>query len=179
VHRAQRRQVVVEVLEHVEQQDDVGPADGNDAVGGQRAAADVEPRGARGRDQRGVGLHADRVPEAAERLEHVAGAASEVEQAMRTRRQRAAEHGEDDRLAAAEPPVLAVLLEVDGDVGRIHPPQAPRCERISAMRSATSSGVSRRGSWATVHTGCRGEGSSARRGTRCQWMWAIALPSSS
>ena len=177
--RAQRRRGVVEVLEHVEQQDDVGPADGNDAVVGQRAAADVEPRGARGRDQRGVGLHADRLPEPAERLQHVAGAASHVEQAMRVGRQRAAEHREDDRAAAAEPPVLAVLLEVGGDVRRVHPPQAPRCERISAMRSAISPGASGRGWWATVHTGWRGDGSSARRGTRCQWMWAITLPSSS
>src|SRR6266851_5434659 len=54
----ERGRLVVQVLEHVEEEDDVGPSLGHHEIGRHRTAADVEAVGAGGGDQALVRLHA-------------------------------------------------------------------------------------------------------------------------
>ena len=131
--------VVVDVLDHVEQQDDLGPARGHAEIVREVTDADVEARGASGGGEVLVGVHADRLAELAERREHVAAAAAELEQAHAACRQRAPQARADDGQPAAKPPVRPVLFDVDGDVGGVHHPRRRDPARKRRRRSPYAS----------------------------------------
>src|SRR5205823_11935108 len=98
-------------------------------------------------------LHPDRLAELAERREDVAAAAAELEKPHAAPRERPPQRREEDGEPAPEPPVQAVLLQVDRDVGRIHATHAKSAWRIAAARATSSAGASRSGAWRTLHTG--------------------------
>ena len=68
------------MLDHVEQQHDLGPAGGDAEIVREVPGPNVEAGGARGGGEVTVRFHADRLAELGERGEHVAGAAAELEQ---------------------------------------------------------------------------------------------------
>jgi hypothetical protein len=94
-HR-QRRDIVVDVLDDVEQEHDLGPARRHDQVVGERARTHVEAGGARRREEARVHLHADRLAEVAERFEHVAAAAPQLEDPRATAGEPGAQAGAQD-----------------------------------------------------------------------------------